>query len=239
MFIITPSGCTLEFLVYSAGIGSSSSFYHRYSSHSMNFQLLPIVTIPKSGLYRDVSSKLQTVQASVYPLGYLAGTSRPQMSTKHLLISISLNSSPYFISQWREVKFAYRDTFVPLLVSLKCVNLLTSSSYSRPSPLLILCKNLKLIFLLALLPPTVHSAHSNQSYHLKTNLVTSALRTCLVLPWPYKAWPLLPLPSLIPLSLFTHKDPTKWYVFCSSNIPTTRPLHLFSLPKMPFPQHYR
>lgn len=60
MFIITPSGRTLEFLVYSAGIGSSSSFYHRYSSHSMNFQLLPIVTIPKSGLYRDVSLKLQT-----------------------------------------------------------------------------------------------------------------------------------------------------------------------------------
>ena len=50
---------SLDFLVYSAGIGSSS-FYHRCSSHSMNFQLSPIVTIPKSGLYRDVSSKLQT-----------------------------------------------------------------------------------------------------------------------------------------------------------------------------------
>lgn len=158
-------------MVHSADISSSSSFCPRYSCHSTNLQLSPIGKHSKrwylkrplfqaTDLYRLLCILCDILQAS--------HTSRPKMVTNHLVIQsgnqdFSLDSSPSFTSSLICLPRPVHSTSL----SLKSVYpspRLPCLSYSRLPPLLNFCHDLlKRVFLFILLPPTVHSAHSNPS----------------------------------------------------------------------------
>lgn len=158
----------LDFLVYSPAISSSSTFFSSCTCHSMNFQLSPI----------GKQSKRWYLQRVLFQAADL------YICLCRHLIPQGPNDHQYPIIQSRKRGFSLDSFPLSLLHLFVCLDLSTSCtslksvcpspllpflSYSRPPLLLNFCQELlKPVFLLALLPPTVHFA---RMLSFKTNLI--------------------------------------------------------------------